>query len=99
MDFLDKKETIKVGPAMKLRILDVLKKDSEFFAANDIIDYSLLVGIHNRSEHPSTFLSRRHSAEFDSDEVASQGYDDKSPLITLNAWDGESMVNLHEENL
>jgi hypothetical protein len=36
----------------KKRIMEIIKKDSAFFAANNIIDYSLLVGVHNRSEHP-----------------------------------------------
>ena len=61
LDLIDRKETFKVGANMKERILEVLKMDADFFAENSIIDYSLLVGVHNRSEHPSTFLSRRHS--------------------------------------
>ena len=67
-DFCDKKESFKVGQPMKVRILEVLKMDSDFFAENSIIDYSLLVGVHNKSEHPSTFLSRRHSHEYEDEE-------------------------------
>jgi len=35
--------------------MEIIKKDSAFFSANNIIDYSLLVGVHNRSEHPKDF--------------------------------------------
>ena len=80
---------------MKVRILEVLKMDANFFAENHIIDYSLLVGIHNRSEHPSTFMSRRHSTDFeDSDDSHSATPDDKSPMLTLNAWDRQSTMSL-----
>lgn len=33
--------------------MDVIQKDCNFFARNDIIDYSLLVGIHYKNLHPS----------------------------------------------
>lgn len=63
LDFLNKKDSFKVGHDNKQRIMQILRQDAQFFAENNIIDYSLLVGIHNRSEHPSTFLSRRDSME------------------------------------
>lgn len=65
VDFLSKKEVFKVGPENKQRIMEILRLDAQFFAENNIIDYSLLVGIHNMSEHPSTFLSRRGSMDID----------------------------------
>ena len=100
LDLIDRKETFKVGPTMKQRILDVLKMDADFFAENSIIDYSLLVGIHNRSEHPSTFLSRRHSddSEVELDDIQSVTNDDKSPLMTLNAWDRQSTMSVYANN-
>ena len=63
LDFLNKKDVFKVGHENKQRIAHILRLDAQFFAENNIIDYSLLVGVHNRSEHPSTFLSRRDSME------------------------------------
>ena len=63
VDFLNKKEVFKVGYENKQRIMNILRQDAQFFADNNIIDYSLLVGIHNRSEHPSTFLSRQESQD------------------------------------
>ena len=63
LDFLNKKDIFKVGHENKQRIIEILRMDSQFFAQNNIIDYSLLVGIHNRSEHPSTFMSRQDSLE------------------------------------
>ena len=61
LDFLSKKAEFKVGDENKRRIVNILQQDAQFFADNNIIDYSLLVGIHNRAEHPSQFLSRRDS--------------------------------------
>ena len=60
-DFLDKKEVFKVGHENRQKILEILRQDAQFFADNNIIDYSLLVGVHNKSENPSTFMSRRNS--------------------------------------
>ena len=73
MDFLKREETIKVGSEYKRRIIETLKMDSDFFAENNIIDYSMLIGIHNRSEHPETFNFRNNNAE-DSNTSVSQSY-------------------------
>ena len=49
---------------MKKKLLKIIEKDAEFFAENNIIDYSLLVGVHNKVEHPSpTHQSRMNSME------------------------------------
>lgn len=37
--------------------MEIIKKDSAFFNQLNIIDYSLLVGVHNRSEHPKDFAN------------------------------------------
>ena len=54
-DFIDKKEVFQVGRENKAHLMDIIQRDSQFFAKCGIIDYSLLVGISNRSEHPSAF--------------------------------------------
>lgn len=61
LDFLAKKDVFKVGSENRAKILEILRQDAQFFADNNIIDYSLLVGVHNKAEHPSTFMSRRNS--------------------------------------
>ena len=62
-DFLDKKEKIKIGHANKRRIMQIIEKDSAFFNQENIIDYSLLVGVHNRSEHPQDFANNHANAD------------------------------------
>lgn len=47
-DFIAQKETVNVGPLAKQIICDQLKSDTEFFVSRNIIDYSLLLGIHER---------------------------------------------------
>ena len=74
-DFIKRKEKFKVGGEMKKKLLDIIKKDSEFFARNSVIDYSLLIGVHIKKEHPSpTSQSRINSVESD--------YGSPSPLVT-----------------
>lgn len=60
-DFIDKKDVFKVGENNKKRILEIISKDAEFFATNQIIDYSLLVGVNNKSEHCNSFISQSMS--------------------------------------
>lgn len=37
-----------VGELNKRRIMDIIKKDCTFFIENNIIDYSLLIGVNNK---------------------------------------------------
>ena len=50
LDFLADKTKIKVDRTIKSKLLEVLRKDADFFARCNIIDYSLLVGIHALKE-------------------------------------------------
>lgn len=75
-DFLDRKESFRVGKENRKKILEIIKQDSQFFAQNEIIDYSLLIGISNRAEHPSAFLSQRNSQV--------EMMVDTSPMASLN---------------
>lgn len=47
-DFTKRKEKFKVGGEMKSRLMEVIRKDVQFFTENHIIDYSLLVGVHTK---------------------------------------------------
>lgn len=47
-DFVKRGESIDVGPEQKSIICDQLRKDANFFAAHNVIDYSLLLGVHDR---------------------------------------------------
>lgn len=54
LDFIEKGEKLKFTSSQVPVFLDQLRKDAKFFADNNIIDYSLLVGVHNlnqRREH------------------------------------------------
>ena len=46
MDFLERHERFKIGGEFKRKMIDTITKDAEFFAKNNILDYSLLVGVH-----------------------------------------------------
>jgi len=47
LDFLKTKEKFKVEGDIKRKLLDTIRKDVNFFASCEIIDYSLLIGVHN----------------------------------------------------
>lgn len=49
-DFIDSKQKIILGDAVKAEFLNKLKADTEFLASLKIMDYSLLVGIHDCGE-------------------------------------------------
>lgn len=38
---------IRISPKKAILFKEQIKKDAEFFARNSIIDYSLLIGVHN----------------------------------------------------
>ncbi len=46
MNLIKEGEKIILSKSMAESLLDILQKDSRFFAENNIIDYSLLLGIH-----------------------------------------------------
>ena len=52
LDLLKTKEKFKIEGDMKMKLLEIIKKDTAFFARCEIIDYSLLIGIHQRNLHP-----------------------------------------------
>jgi 1-phosphatidylinositol-4-phosphate 5-kinase len=52
-DFLERGERLRVGPDMKKELMSVIQKDVHFFSEHNILDYSLLVGIHERGSGPS----------------------------------------------
>ena len=52
LDFSESGMKIKLGPERKERLMQQLYQDCQFFVHNDIIDYSLLIGIHHlRDQH------------------------------------------------
>lgn len=54
LDLLRTKEKFKIDGDMKMKLLEIIKKDTAFFARCEIIDYSLLIGIHQRNLHQNT---------------------------------------------
>lgn len=61
LDILDEGRKIVVGPNTKKEIMKILTKDAEFLAKMNIMDYSLLLGVHlsTSSHHTSKEDERR----------------------------------------
>jgi hypothetical protein len=51
LDLIKAKEKFKIDGETKKKLLDTIKADAKFFQRCEIIDYSLLIGIHQRSLH------------------------------------------------
>jgi len=47
VDFKKANEGVRVGEEMKAKLVEQIERDSEFLASQNIIDYSLLLGIHD----------------------------------------------------
>jgi hypothetical protein len=52
LDFLASKEKFKIDGEIKRKLMETISRDVEFFAKCEIIDYSLLIGIHFPKQHP-----------------------------------------------
>ena len=61
MDIIEEGAKLPVGPTKKSMIIEQLKKDAAFLSEMNVMDYSLLVGVHKRSvereQRRSAFLS------------------------------------------
>ena len=81
VDFIDNKAKFRIGESNRKKILEVIRKDCDFFIQNNIIDYSLLVGISNKADMSQSIVSQRDKPP--------QAIDN-SPCYTLN----NSMVSV-----
>lgn len=59
-DFLERGEKFLVGEFNKRRIMEIVKKDCTFFIENNIIDYSLLIGV-NKMHDSSNKISGKNT--------------------------------------
>ena len=87
VDFIDNKAKFRVGESNRKRILEVIRKDCDFFIQNNIIDYSLLVGISNKTDPSQSIVSQRDNRP------AAVPQHDNSPCYTLN----NSMVSVTDD--
>jgi len=71
VDFLRVGEKIGLGEERRARLLATLEMDSRFLASNNIIDYSLLLGIHEREEGAG--IESTNSQQATSQQRTSQG--------------------------
>jgi 1-phosphatidylinositol-4-phosphate 5-kinase len=52
LNLLNDGKKFQIDREAKKKLIDIIQKDCNFFAKCDIIDYSLLVGVHDKTKHP-----------------------------------------------
>jgi hypothetical protein len=62
-DFVDRGETVQVGPELKAHLCTLIRKDVEFFSKHNILDYSLLLGIHDVARPTASTGGSQSAAE------------------------------------
>lgn len=77
--------------------MKILQQDAQFFAENGIIDYSLLVGVHNRSMHTSTNEQQSQLLPLQPEAVGTPVDDGVSYLNSLNAFENQSSSQFDDD--
>merc|ERR1712039_470149 len=66
VDFTNANENIRVGEDLKEKLVKQIESDSAFLRDNNVIDYSLLLGIHNvgsyKNKYDEEFLEEDNKA-------------------------------------
>ncbi|CAD5221390.1 unnamed protein product [Bursaphelenchus xylophilus] len=90
-DFLEENHKLTIPPDVKKQLLDILKNDTDFLTNLHLMDYSLLVGIHDIEKGMEESLAEKEMENEDDsgDELAPSPPD--SPIPSVSAF------NLDEE--
>ncbi|PVD30502.1 hypothetical protein C0Q70_09769 [Pomacea canaliculata] len=88
-DFVNDGAVINIGPKEKDRILNILQKDVEFLSSLHIMDYSLIVGIHDATRED---MQQRNSfpvpADEEDDEEEEGPYEEQSEEVVEEEENG-----------
>jgi hypothetical protein len=80
IDLIDKGDTFHIGPEKKQMIIEQLEKDAMFLSELNIMDYSLLVGVHRRKENVSGTVEIIEQTASSGNE-SNSGVDDEKPNL------------------
>jgi len=95
MDLMDRGATLHVGSEKKTMITEQLEKDAMFLSSLNIMDYSLLVGVHHRKENVSgnvQIIEQTASNLSEKDSVPQPNFDnlrEVAQIFLQAATDGE----------
>ncbi|BFZ02127.1 hypothetical protein BsWGS_05166 [Bradybaena similaris] len=68
-DFLNDGAKIHIGPEQRKKLLDTLQSDVDFLSGLNIMDYSLIVGIHDRDQEDESGISFATPSGADEEEL------------------------------
>ncbi|XP_019635978.1 PREDICTED: phosphatidylinositol 5-phosphate 4-kinase type-2 alpha-like isoform X1 [Branchiostoma belcheri] len=73
-DFVKERETLKIGETQKERLLGILKRDSDFLVTLNLMDYSLLLGVHDveRAEQEDMEMENQSGDDEDGEDSGGQ---------------------------
>lgn len=63
LDFVDEGRKLRIGPEIKDRIMTQLARDTEFLVKMQIMDYSMLLGVHLCNSTESSIIDKTHADE------------------------------------
>ena len=69
LDFINMNYKIKLGKEKRKIFLKQIRSDAKFLSENEILDYSLLLGIHNRTKHSNRKTSIYDEQQFDLSQI------------------------------
>ncbi|KAI6235150.1 Phosphatidylinositol 5-phosphate 4-kinase type-2 alpha [Aphelenchoides besseyi] len=92
-DFLEDKYKLFIPPEVKTQLMDILKSDTEFLAKLHLMDYSLLVGIHD----VDVGLEEAVKMDREADEAEVESGDDLGPSPPDSPIPSVATFNLDDE--
>jgi 1-phosphatidylinositol-4-phosphate 5-kinase len=84
LDFLENKEKFRIGASYRQKLIEILRRDADFFGEQEIIDYSLLVGVHDvdQNEVPAQLNASNLDQTFSLSELSEkQSFQEESTYL------------------
>merc|ERR1711884_626104 len=89
-DFLQDGVKVTIGPEAKKMVMETMEADVAFLAKNQLMDYSLILGVHNRAQAEEEKLLNQNQENQELDNEEDEEGEDLDPL-DMHASSGEHL--------